>query len=885
MSRGAPPEPFDLQNQDQTLLPSTFTSTSVTFIPQANVQQVPSIVDLSSSTPIPSHPTTQGSTNFIHAKVSSSRQQHSDTQPTVSISKSSTSLPGAKPLQFINNLAPVVPRPKPTPNALYIQTQSAVQQKLRKQAREEGKIKRSSNCFIMYRTHIHPLLVARYGNQNNKEISRLAGRCWRNEPESVKSVYRQQAHQEKIKHANLYPAYKYTPARAGQSSSLASATKDKNKALGTHADNDKTEKEKAKTTESSSSTPSKQATTDSPVKDQEESEDMARQTGASSSMPASSHEQERGKKKRPNLDHQSSTPKKFLVTETALHNFTGDTVPDLPVAKKARSARPRQPVSIPDGRSAVAPVSMAEPLSGNFDYSFSFPPNDTSLSMDMDQTDDSPLSALDNGINWDAEMMSASLTFNPLFLNGSIDSNDVWSPDQTSSPVLNTPLLDLPLSSNDYPWLQSPPLTTPTLELSPLLFSSATSGPVKQASVSSFSKVCFTPTITPLADVTGQIGGNMNSGVVQNGPDAIASLGWGFESMSTLSAVSPCLPTPYSDYTPMTAVSNDMSFGLAPSTAGVTSDVRSDHVPSRLSTQPQLSSAADHCNGTWLLATAEPALQPSSLPFDQPSWDLPSFSPLQPSTVFAVSSVLHADPKGPSSCTPFAMHSTPAFQFSQKPASSGNTNSAQSHQPHQQLQQPLQQQVPSTYGDLSCSAFQWSVPERHSSLLQEDTQPLHMNDSQKISDSNLILDTIDSAGSMGGTAFAPAVMALALAANDHGASQLVNVGSSTFASTLFSDQECQQQQQQPPAPLPPLLPQPSSCGNHGTGYCSTFDDNHHSNGTNSDRNGESEEELSKSIAFYERIVQQQKMRLTLQRQLKSASSGDFLHSQFRQQHR
>ncbi|KAK3837117.1 MAG: high mobility group box domain-containing protein, partial [Linnemannia elongata] len=88
-----------------------------------------------------------------------------------------------------------------------------MQQKARKKIREEGKVKRTSNCFILYRTHIHPIIVARYGHQNNKEISRLAGRYWKNEPESVKSFYRQQAAEEKVRHAALYPSYKYTPAK------------------------------------------------------------------------------------------------------------------------------------------------------------------------------------------------------------------------------------------------------------------------------------------------------------------------------------------------------------------------------------------------------------------------------------------------------------------------------------------------------------------------------------------------------------------------------------------------------------------------------------------------------------------------------------------------
>ncbi|KAG0274437.1 hypothetical protein BGZ95_009798 [Linnemannia exigua] len=140
--------------------------------------------------------------------VSKSKVSSTPKRPTASGSSS------PRPLQFINKSGPPAPRPKPQlPMGVYVQTHSAMQQKARKQIREEGKVKRTSNCFIKYRTYVHPIIVARFGNQNNKEISRLAGRWWKNEPEEVKSLYRQQAAEEKERHATLYPSYKYTPAK------------------------------------------------------------------------------------------------------------------------------------------------------------------------------------------------------------------------------------------------------------------------------------------------------------------------------------------------------------------------------------------------------------------------------------------------------------------------------------------------------------------------------------------------------------------------------------------------------------------------------------------------------------------------------------------------
>ena len=894
MSRKSAQESNDLHNQDQALSssplsPSTLASAfsaSATFIPQANVHQVPSIVDLSLSTSVTSQPIGQESTDYNPEKPTASRQQHRDTPPTVSISKSSTSQPGAKPLQFINNLAPVVPRPKPTPSSLYIQTQSAVQQKLRKQLREEGKIKRSSNCFIMYRTHIHPLLVARYGNQNNKEISRLAGRCWRNEPESVKSVYRQQAHQEKLKHASLYPAYKYTPTRSGQSSSSSSfsVTKDKEKVPVTLLNNTKNEKEDAKVSKASSITLSKHASTNpASMKGQERNTDLALQISPSASAAlASSYEQQRGKKKRPNPDQSSSTSKRFHVTETALYNFTGDTVPDSPVAKKPRGARPKQSVTIPGLGPAAIPVSIAGALPNTFAYDFSFHPcGDTSLSLDTDQTSTGDPQSLNSNARWGAETMSASLTFNPLFLNGTIDSNDVWSPAQTSSPALTTPLLDLPLGTADFPWFHSPPLTTPTLDLSSPLSSTAMSRSTKQITVSSFPAVGFGTTIAPRAAMAGQNGNHMSSLFTQSTHGVSPNLAWGFESVPALSAVSPPLSVSYSGYTSMSSVSNDMPFGLASSATDVVLGITNQYAPSHLSAQSRSSSMADNTGGNWIPATSEQILPATAWPLVQRSWVPSPLSPLPSSAANNLSNTEHSGPRG-SSYTPITVSSAPVFQLFQKSASSGNSHSSQLQHPLQQLQlqQTQQPQLSSPYTDITHATFQWTVPERHSNLVQSDNQLLYTDIDQKTSGSNRLLETIGSAGSGGGTT-ASAVMALALAANDHHVPQQVGMSSRTLSSTSFFDQTCQQHQQ----PLqPPLLQQLISDGNHDTENGKRIDDGNHSNGTDSDvdGDGESEEELSKSIEFYERIVQQQKMRLSLQRQLKSTTSGDLLPARFRQ---
>ncbi|KAG0292720.1 hypothetical protein BGZ96_003789 [Linnemannia gamsii] len=156
---------------------------------------------------------TESSTSSSPYSPSSS---FSASQPSSSKRLIASGSASTRPLQFINKSGPPAPRQKPQqPTGVYVQTVSAKQQKARKKIREEGKVKRSSNCFIMYRTDVHPIIVANFGHQNNKEISRLAGRWWRSEQESVKNFYRTQAAEEKVRHATLYPSYKYTPAKPG----------------------------------------------------------------------------------------------------------------------------------------------------------------------------------------------------------------------------------------------------------------------------------------------------------------------------------------------------------------------------------------------------------------------------------------------------------------------------------------------------------------------------------------------------------------------------------------------------------------------------------------------------------------------------------------------
>ncbi|KAF9117985.1 hypothetical protein BGW39_001600 [Mortierella sp. 14UC] len=263
-----------------------------------------------------------------------------------------------RPLQFINKSGPPAPRPKPQlPTGVYVQTHSAMQQKARKKIREEGKVKRTSNCFIKYRTHMHPIIVAHFGHQNNKEISRLAGRCWKNEPEEVKSIYRQQAAEEKARHATLYPSYKYTPAKPTPKDDSSS---DSGKSKAQHPWNKPTRLSSPPTQLSSSPVSLSSLSTRPELEDKEDKGvESVEDEPTESPSPPQTFMPEKPSASATDSPSSSrlSTERSFVVTETALFDFRGDA--DL--IEKRRSSKNR-PGTRPN-RSLQRLPGLTDPLS------------------------------------------------------------------------------------------------------------------------------------------------------------------------------------------------------------------------------------------------------------------------------------------------------------------------------------------------------------------------------------------------------------------------------------------------------------------------------------------------------------------------------------------
>ncbi|KAF2464942.1 uncharacterized protein BDR25DRAFT_241442 [Lindgomyces ingoldianus] len=84
----------------------------------------------------------------------------------------------------------------------------------------EPKIPRPRNAFILYRQHHQHAIVARNPGLANPEISKIIGEQWKAENEDQKKVWQDLAQEEKARHHEQYPNYRYQPRRLGKPSPL-----------------------------------------------------------------------------------------------------------------------------------------------------------------------------------------------------------------------------------------------------------------------------------------------------------------------------------------------------------------------------------------------------------------------------------------------------------------------------------------------------------------------------------------------------------------------------------------------------------------------------------------------------------------------------------------
>ncbi|KAK6440982.1 slightly ste11-like protein [Oleoguttula sp. CCFEE 5521] len=88
----------------------------------------------------------------------------------------------------------------------------------------DPKIPRPRNAFILYRQHHQAKVVAQNPGLANPDISKIIGEQWRNQPNEVKNEWKALAEEEKIRHQQQYPTYRYQPKRNGRRNSITSDT-------------------------------------------------------------------------------------------------------------------------------------------------------------------------------------------------------------------------------------------------------------------------------------------------------------------------------------------------------------------------------------------------------------------------------------------------------------------------------------------------------------------------------------------------------------------------------------------------------------------------------------------------------------------------------------
>ncbi|KJZ80351.1 hypothetical protein HIM_00201 [Hirsutella minnesotensis 3608] len=78
------------------------------------------------------------------------------------------------------------------------------------------KIPRPRNAFILYRQHHQAQVTADNPKLSNPDISKIIGEKWKNESDDVKQNWKKLAEEEKQRHQNQYPNYRYQPRRGNK---------------------------------------------------------------------------------------------------------------------------------------------------------------------------------------------------------------------------------------------------------------------------------------------------------------------------------------------------------------------------------------------------------------------------------------------------------------------------------------------------------------------------------------------------------------------------------------------------------------------------------------------------------------------------------------------
>ncbi|PVH70868.1 hypothetical protein DL98DRAFT_436199 [Cadophora sp. DSE1049] len=77
-------------------------------------------------------------------------------------------------------------------------------------------VARPPNCFIIFRQHLHPLVVRDNPGVHNNVISAIISKMWHAAPSMIIDQYKALADQAKAQHAALHPNYRYQPRKSSE---------------------------------------------------------------------------------------------------------------------------------------------------------------------------------------------------------------------------------------------------------------------------------------------------------------------------------------------------------------------------------------------------------------------------------------------------------------------------------------------------------------------------------------------------------------------------------------------------------------------------------------------------------------------------------------------
>ncbi|KIJ21450.1 hypothetical protein PAXINDRAFT_32552, partial [Paxillus involutus ATCC 200175] len=70
---------------------------------------------------------------------------------------------------------------------------------------------RPPNAFMVFRSWLWNKDNLKSVERDNRNVSRIAGRYWNELSEAERAPFRKMAEEAKLRHAELYPEYKYSP--------------------------------------------------------------------------------------------------------------------------------------------------------------------------------------------------------------------------------------------------------------------------------------------------------------------------------------------------------------------------------------------------------------------------------------------------------------------------------------------------------------------------------------------------------------------------------------------------------------------------------------------------------------------------------------------------